>query len=300
MVSQDVKKLLKKHKLKLKDFRAFKEEKYGAFPVDDTTVAQHFIQSKDIKLEFPEYRVRGIRKKIRELVQDEFPVITVAIGPEMVEPRTYAGCKVDGCYAGLKEGNCTKRDDGHGFQGEEGAPIYTTHTYKVSDGPDKRKDSIVAICRHDVNDGQSISGVWKLKGILNDNGEFFCWAGLEVPKEELESWVEDEQSIIVGGEEDVPDLSYLDEEEEAPPKPEDYDEKDPLVVAASKGITPEEAEGGVSPDIVKKFRAIMANEKTLAKTKIKTWLKGKLKGTDVDVDDAFETCIKVADCELVG
>lgn len=315
MVSEEVKKLLKQHKLKLKDFRAFKEEKYGSFPVDDTTVAQHFAQSQGIKLEFPEYRVRGILKKIRELVQDEFPVIIVAVGPKMAEPRTYSGCKVDGCYAGLKEGNCAKRDDSHGFQGDEGAPTYTQHTYKVSDGPDKRKDSIIAVCRHDVNDGQPISGVWKLKGILNDSGEFFCWAGIEVPKEDLESWTEEDQVTVVGGEpEEAPDISYLDDEEdiikdaiddmtdkeEAPPVPEDYVDEQKLVVAMADDITPEEAEGGVSPEIVKKFRAIMANEKKLGKSKIMTWLKGKLKDTDVDVDDAFDTCLVVTECELIG
>jgi len=300
LVSTEVKKLIKKHKLNMKDFVAFMEEKYGNFPVDETTVAQHFIQSQGIKLEFPEYGVRGIPRKIRQLKQDEFPVITVAIGPEMVEPRTYIGCKVETCFSSLKDGNCSKKDGGHGFQGETGAPTYTTHSYKVSDGTHPKKDTIVAVCRHDVNDGKPISGVWKLKGILNDNGEFYCWAGLEVTKKELEDWIEEEGTIVGGEEEEGPDLSYLDDDEEkgAPEVPEEEvpSGEDVLAVAEEKGITPEEAEGGIPPAIVEKFKNIMANEKKLSVDKLRTWLTGKGYGSDED----FQICLKVTECEVIG
>lgn len=297
MVSETVRKLLKSNKLKLKEYNTFKEEHYGNFPVDETTVAQHFCQSKGIKLEFPEYRIRGIPRKIRQLTLGEFPSITVAIGPEMTEPIQYVGCKVDGCYSKLDEGNCTKREGGHGYQGEKGAPTYTTRHYKVSDGPHPKRDSIIAICRHDVNDGEPISGVWKLKGLLNDNGDFYCWAGIPVSKEELDDWDEDEEqdvTVVAPDEDDVPDLSHLEEEKES--ESEEEEEEDTLKIAEEKGITPEEAEGGIPPEIVKKFKAIMANEHKLSKEKIMVWLKGKEWGTE----EAFNDMIAITDCEIIG
>lgn len=272
-MSEKVKKLLKKHDMKYSEFEKFRKDIYEDFPANELTIAQHFLQTKGVDIKNPAFQVRGDLKRIRDLESGEFCVVIAAIGAEQTEPMKYRGCKEPGCFSRVDdEGNCTKRDQngnnvGHGYQGmPEKCPEYVKRFYEITDGPEQQ-DKAIAQIRHDVNDGEPLSGLWKLKGVVFDNGDFFTWAGVPLTaKQAADELQRDEVSTIAtasddnsgSGEEieidedDVPDFSYLEEEEEE----EEVEDIEPKI--------PE--------DLLKKVKTIMKKEKVLPKTKLDYFL----------------------------
>ncbi|MHA1290464.1 MAG: hypothetical protein ACTSPB_24035 [Candidatus Thorarchaeota archaeon] len=265
------------------EFNKFKQTFYGTFPVDETTIAQHLLQKKGIKMDFPEYRVRGSPCKVRDLEKEAraftgdlySPVITVAVGAMMAEPKTYHGCPHDRCFAEVRDGNCSKERGGHGYVGEKNLPLYTTYFYKVSDG-ESDKDGTVATIRHDVNNGLPLEGVWKLKGMVTDGG-FYAWAGIPVNPEELQTWEEDEEdnmTVVAPEDEADVDLSYLDDDDEVTIVDEDEEEDDemPDDWPPEEEVEDDEENPQLPKEVVKNFLNIVKNEGKISKAKVKYWL----------------------------